>query len=211
MSLTGSDDATTSERIFRAAAEVFEEKGYDGARMQEIADRASINKALLHYYYRSKEQLFRAVYRVLLKKMFEKTGVIFNEDLSFAEKIRRFLDEHIEFLIKNPRLPLFLLNEMTLNPGMAESLMDSSGVGDLRERLYKRHMKELREYGITKRDLPQLMVTIVSLAVFPVVGSSMLALTFPELKEKKKFNRFMRERKEFASTLLLTSLKQRGE
>ncbi|NLD63084.1 MAG: helix-turn-helix transcriptional regulator, partial [Bacteroidales bacterium] len=65
-------DRQTRDRIFRAATQVFEEKGYSGARMQEIADRAGINKALLHYYFRSKDQLFMAVFQVLLKKMFEK-------------------------------------------------------------------------------------------------------------------------------------------
>ncbi|MBE0675887.1 MAG: helix-turn-helix transcriptional regulator, partial [Bacteroidales bacterium] len=62
----------TRERIFTAASDIFEEKGYAAARMQEIADRAGINKALLHYYFTTKEQLFRAVFQVLLKKMFEK-------------------------------------------------------------------------------------------------------------------------------------------
>jgi len=57
-----------------------------------------------------------AVFQVLLRKMFEKIIAIFHADISFKEKIKLFLDQHIDFLIKNPKLPMFLLNEMAVNP-----------------------------------------------------------------------------------------------
>ena len=56
------NDKQTEEKIFEAATDVFIEKGMDGARMQDIADHAGINKALLHYYYRTKDRLFNAVF-----------------------------------------------------------------------------------------------------------------------------------------------------
>ncbi|MDZ7635635.1 MAG: helix-turn-helix domain-containing protein [Bacteroidales bacterium] len=70
---TGEPDSHTKEKIFLAASEIFEEKGHSGARMQEIADRAGINKALLHYYFRSKDQLFKAVFIVLLKRCLKRS------------------------------------------------------------------------------------------------------------------------------------------
>ncbi|TFH46253.1 MAG: TetR/AcrR family transcriptional regulator, partial [Bacteroidia bacterium] len=69
---TGETDMLTEEKIFNAATAVFEEKGFAAARMKEIADKAGINKALLHYYFHSKDQLFKAVFQPLMKKMFEK-------------------------------------------------------------------------------------------------------------------------------------------
>ncbi|HOI50037.1 MAG TPA: helix-turn-helix domain-containing protein, partial [Prolixibacteraceae bacterium] len=60
----------TEDKILDAAHEVFLRKGMDGARMQEIADEAGINKALLHYYFRSKEKLFEAILATVLKKAF---------------------------------------------------------------------------------------------------------------------------------------------
>ena len=56
------NDKQTEEKIFEAATDVFVEKGMDGARMQDIANHAGINKALLHYYYRTKDHLFNAVF-----------------------------------------------------------------------------------------------------------------------------------------------------
>ena len=202
-------DSHTREKIFRAATEIFEEKGYAAARMQEIADRAGINKALLHYYFTTKEQLFMAVFQVLLKKMFDKIVSIFAEDISFREKIRRFLDEHIEFLIKNPNLPIFLLNEVSRNPALADGLKETVQYGQLRDLIYEKHAKELKGYGIKKGDMPQLMITVVSMSVFPFAARDMLALMMPQMDDNKKFNTFMRERKDFAADFIITALKNR--
>lgn len=199
----------TQSKIFEAATEVFEEKGYTGARMQEIADRAGINKALLHYYYRTKDQLFLAVFHVLLKKMFDKLLSIFNEEATFKEKMRRYLDEHIDFLIKNPRLPIFLLNEISHNPELAEGLRETLQEANIRELIYEKHSRELKNYGIKKSDLPQLMITIAGMSVFPVAARDILAIMIPQMSDSRKFNAFMQERKEFAAGFVMTALKNR--
>jgi len=200
-------DNQTRQKIFRAAADVFEEKGYTGARMQEIADRAGINKALLHYYFSTKEQLFMAVFQVLIKKMFEKIFSIFAGEISFKEKLKRFLDEHIEFMIKNPKLPIFLLNELSQNPALAEGLKEMINYGELRDMIYTRHAKELKGYGIKKNDMPQLMVTVVSFSIFPFAARDMIKIMMPEMGDTKKFNTYMRERKSFASDFIMAALK----
>ena len=100
----------TEDRIFESATEIFIEKGMDGARMQDIANHAGINKALLHYYYRSKEHLFEAVFEKMANVMFSRFAPVFHENASIEEKIRFFFREHISFLQKNPRLPAFIIN-----------------------------------------------------------------------------------------------------
>ena len=85
----------TEERIFESATEIFIEKGMDGARMQDIADHAWINKALLHYYYRSKEHLFEAVFEKMAAVMFSRFSPVFDEKTSLEDKIRFFFREHI--------------------------------------------------------------------------------------------------------------------
>ncbi|MCU0458395.1 MAG: TetR/AcrR family transcriptional regulator [Bacteroidales bacterium] len=209
MKKTRITDSHTRQKIFRAATEVFELKGYAGARMQEIADRAGINKALLHYYFRSKDQLFMAVFQVLLKKMFEKITAIFQADLSFKEKIRLFLDQHIDFLIKNPKLPMFLLNEMSVNPSITESIKETLHYGELRDMIYEKHSKELKGYGIRKSDMPQLMITVVSMSIFPFAAREMIAVMIPQMLDNRKFNSFMLERKEFAADFIFSALKHR--
>ncbi len=110
------NERQTEEKIFEAATDVFLAKGMDGARMQDIANHAGINKALLHYYYRSKDRLFNAVFEKIAGKMFSKFAPIFDENLTLEDKIRFFFREHITFLQENPRLPGFILNELNRNP-----------------------------------------------------------------------------------------------
>ena len=104
----------TEEKIFEAATDVFIEKGMDGARMQEIADRAGINKALLHYYYRSKEKLFDAVFTIIAKQMLKRFAPVFDENLRWRRKsgslsANRFYEE-------KPKASAFILNEVSRNP-----------------------------------------------------------------------------------------------
>ena len=57
------DKIKTEDKIFDSAMKEFLEKGFNGARMQAIADEAGINKALLHYYFKSKEVLYKEVFK----------------------------------------------------------------------------------------------------------------------------------------------------
>jgi TetR/AcrR family transcriptional regulator len=91
----------------------------------------------------------------------------FAADLSFKEKIKLFLDQHIDFLSKNPKLPMFLLNEMSVNPSVVAGVREILKYGELRDLIYEKHAKELKGYGIKKSDMPQLMITIVSMSIFP--------------------------------------------
>ncbi len=202
-------DKGTEERIFQAATDVFEEKGYAGARMQEIADRAGINKALLHYYFRSKEQLFGAVFPPLMTKMFEKIFSIFMLDLPFEDKIRLYYNEHINIFIKNPNLPLFILNEITHNPDLLKSMSERGPFSHIRDIIFQKHSKELSEIGISKREMPQLMVSVVSLAIFPFAARDVIKVMIPELGDNKAFNSFMEERKKFVAEFVITALKNR--
>lgn len=202
-------DIQTEEKIFNAATAIFEEKGFAAARMQEIADRAGINKALLHYYFHSKEQLFGAVFQPLMKKMFEKILSVFALDISFEDKIRLFYDEHINILIKNPRLPLFLLNEISHNPELAKGIRETLQFPKISEIIYKQHAKEFREYGIKKSELSQLMITIVSLSIFPFAARDVMKMVLSQPDDGKNFNTFMRERKKFAADFVISALKNR--
>ena len=84
---------TTEQQILDAAKIVFQSKGMDGARMQEIADEAGINKAMLHYYYRSKQLLFEAVFKQAFSLLAPQLNSILNDDSSIEDKLHLFYDE----------------------------------------------------------------------------------------------------------------------
>src|SRR5450759_634305 len=158
------NDKQTEEKIFEAASDVFVEKGLSGARMQNIADRAGINKSLLHYYFRTKDHLFEAVFTKLAKKVFSKFTPIFEPDLSLEEKIRFFFREHISFMQKNPKLPGFILNEINHNPQRIQKLIKNIEFKNLWLTILELHKDELYKYNLTEETLPQVMTTIISVS-----------------------------------------------
>ena len=167
-------DKLTEDRIFESATEVFVEKGMDGARMQDIATHAGINKALLHYYYRTKDQPFNAVFEKIAGKMFEKFAPVFNENLSLEDKIRFFFREHIAFLQKNPRIPGFILNEINRHPQRMRKLLENVDIHRLWWIIEEQHRDELSKYNITIDQIPQIMTTIASISVFPFAARGIL-------------------------------------
>jgi AcrR family transcriptional regulator len=197
-------DKQTEEKIFEAATEVFIEKGMDGARMQDIADRAGINKSLLHYYYRTKDHLFNAVYEMIAGQMFRKFAPVLDENLSLEEKIRFFLREHISFMQKNPRLPSFILNEIHRNPGRIRKLIQSIDINKLWTTLEAQHKEELKRYNITEENLPQFMTTIAGMSVFPFAAKPIIG----SIMEKMGYNfeNYIEERKEYAADFVIKAI-----
>src|SRR5258706_4583523 len=104
---------TTEERILDAARKVFVRNGMSGARMQDIADEAGINKALLHYYFKNKRKLFEEIFMEAADELFPRINKIFRSEESLFVKIERFCDEYISVVLENPYLPLFVLNELS--------------------------------------------------------------------------------------------------
>lgn len=197
---------STEQRIYTAAVDVFLEKGYDGARMQEIADRAGINKALLHYYYRSKEQLFKRVFADTVSAMFENISMVFTAQLPFEEKLRRFSEAYISFLIQRPGLPLFLLTEIRLHPQLIENTMN-----DLKLKSRFTMMKLLIHEAIEKDEIEtgsalHLMIHIVSMLIFPIVGKSMIMMLLDLTNEQ--YAAIIEERKSVVPEFVLKTVKK---
>jgi TetR/AcrR family transcriptional regulator len=199
-------DKQTEEKIFDAATEVFEEKGMAAARMQDIANRAGINKALLHYYFRTKEHLFDAVFETLAKKMFKKFSPIFEENISLEEKIRFFFREHINFLKDNPRLPGFILNEINHHPERLKKLMKNIDIKSIWLNVLKLHKDELHKYAITEDNLPQILTAMASLTVFPFAAKGIFETIFDKIGVD--FNKYIEARKEFAAEFVIKALRK---
>ncbi len=199
------NDRQTEEKIFESATEVFIEKGMDGARMQDIADHAGINKALLHYYYRTKEQLFNTVFEMIARKVFYRFSPVLDPGMSLEEKIKFFYREHISFLQKNPRLPAFLLNEINRNPARIRKLLKNFDIEKIWTTIASQHGEELKRYKITKKSIPQIMTTLASISVFPFAARGILEALFS--KVGIDFDEYIEQRKEFAAEFVIRALK----
>src|SRR6476469_2105507 len=109
-------DATAEQRILAAAKKIFLSKGLDGARMQDIADEAGINKALLHYYFRSKDKLFEQIFMEVASAFLPRIFAILESEATLFDKIEKFCSEYISQEIKTPYVPILLLHDNKRQP-----------------------------------------------------------------------------------------------
>jgi AcrR family transcriptional regulator len=105
-------EPSTEAKILEAARQVFIQKGFAAARMQEIADVAGMNKGLLHYYYRNKGKLFQAVFDEAFDRFALQINEVFAADLPLLGKIEAFVEQYMGIMLENPALPSFVLNEL---------------------------------------------------------------------------------------------------
>ena len=163
---------TTQEIIFEAAKRVFIERGFDGARMQQIADEAGINKALLHYYYRSKDKLFDAIFAEAFMKFLPNISQIMMSDECFEKKIRLVISHYTDMLMENPHLPLFIMHEIQRKPDMIVKILRSSGINPAVVAVQLQ--KEAKEGKIRDIALPHLMTNIIGMCILPFIGRPIL-------------------------------------
>ena len=195
--------SNTEEQILEAAREVFIEKGMDGARMQEIADRAGINKALLHYYFRSKEKLFFTIFKKLIHTLFKQVNQNLRDEDDLFIFIDRFVHSYIALLSKNQYLPNFILNEINRNHENFVQIIETSELD--KSKLERLVNKSIAEGKITPISLENLMVDILALCIFPVAGKPII-FNYLFQGDKKSYGQFMDQRAEHIIHLMKRAL-----
>lgn len=166
-------EKNTETQILEAAKTVFQRKGMTGARMQEIADEAGINKALLHYYYRSKELLFKAVFKSTFLLVAPALKNILNGDSSIEQKIRDFTGNYIGFISKYPYIPNFIFQEINRDPKFIEELLHHKDFPNI-DKFRKQVQVEVEQGRIRPISAEQLFVNVLSLSVFPFIGAPLI-------------------------------------
>ncbi len=195
----------TSNKILEAATLEFEEKGYNGARMQAIADRAGINKALLHYYYKSKDTLFQIIIERAFKVFIPKIVSVFDEETDLFSTIERFTSSYIEVYIQNPRVPGFITQEINNNPERLVNLIKSSGV---KVEIFKTKIKQAVNEGlIIDIDPIQLIVNIISLCLFPFVARPIVTKLILN-EDKIDFDEFTEARKKEVAEFIIKAIRK---
>jgi len=166
----------TDEKILEAARCVFIAKGLHGARMQEIADEAGINKALLHYHFTNKEKLFEKIFLEAAGQLMPKLNMILSSDEKLFTKIELFCDEYISTILENPYLPLFVLNELNRNPKtFFQKIMGRNKKPDPTK--FLQQLEEAIKKGEIKKISPiHLLINLVSMCIFPFVGKPMFQM-----------------------------------
>ncbi len=171
----------TEERILEAAHTVFLRRGTAGARMQEIAEEAGVNQALLHYYYRNKAALAEAVFVRAARSLMPPVVATLSADLPLEAKVERVVALEIDNLLRSPFLPGYILSELNHDPARAGQLARAligdhvnAAVPDMFGAL-ARQITEAVDAGTMRPITPdQFVVNLLSLCIFPFAARPML-------------------------------------
>ncbi|MGE5106028.1 MAG: TetR/AcrR family transcriptional regulator [Sphingobacteriales bacterium] len=199
-------DTTTEEKIHKAARKVFMTKGMAGARMQDIADEAGINKAMLHYYFRDKDKLFEVIFLEEAQKFFPKINSIFNSDAPLFEKLEHFVVEYIDEMQENPYLPWFVMNELNRDPD--QFMYKIWGKDNLPNpsKFLAQMEKEVKK-GTIKRISPMhLLMNLLGMTIFPFVAKPMIVRNMR--LDELQFRAAMEERKKEIPKFIIDSIKK---
>ncbi len=193
---------STEEIILVAARSVFIQKGFSGARMQEIADEAGINKALLHYYFRSKDHLFEAVFAQAISSFLPVVKSVLESDLPLKIKIIKFVETYIDILLANPHIPGFVIQELNNNPGRFVDKFKAMGLDPT---IIIKQVIEEEELGMIRAVNPEhFMVNLLSMCIFPFVAKPIIKGVLR--KDEDQYYLFLKERKEQIIEFVMNSL-----
>ncbi|MBU4485350.1 MAG: TetR/AcrR family transcriptional regulator [Candidatus Delongbacteria bacterium] len=203
--MTDLKNENAEEKILNAANEIFEKKGYDGAKMQEIADKAGINKALLHYYFRSKDKLFEMIFGLAFKKLAGELEFLFDTDIPVTEKVKIFIDKHTDFIGMNRHLPLFIINEVNRRPEIFVKLLAGIYEKDDHLNMLLKQIDEETKAGILKPfDPRQIFLNMIAMNIFPFAAKPLVKGILN--MNEDEFKEFIKERKAIVTEIIINSI-----
>ncbi len=198
------------EAILEAAEREFIAKGFDGARTTSIAEAAGVTHAMLHYYFRTKENIFNRILDEKMRLMSRSVLMAFGEaGLPLIERLRKGIENHFDFVVENPGLPRFIVNEVMSCPERHEAFKRRIGylLGAVVEGL-QHELDEAADRGETERiDVRMLMLDIVSLNIFSFIAMPIIEPLIGDLAADRET--FYRLRKAENVEVILRRIKKR--
>jgi AcrR family transcriptional regulator len=167
-------DSSTEHKILEAAKTEFLEFGLYGARMQNIANRAGINKALLHYYFRNKEKLFDKVFESALDRYFSNMDIMSDDRLAFKERVHGLVDRFLDFLNEYPQMALFLIKEVSANQILFIEKVDKNLRGN---KTLLSALLDAQQKGVVSLENPMVFfVQLISMCTYPFVAKPLFTV-----------------------------------
>ncbi|MFA6857173.1 MAG: TetR/AcrR family transcriptional regulator [Treponema sp.] len=209
---TSNENYLRKKQILDAACREFIRHGKSGTRMQQIADNAGVNKALVYYYYHSKDEIFHAVVEQNFKLLIEtmSTNVDFSAPLKTI--VRQFTHNHIHIIAENRELFQFFSGEIWMNP---EALINgiSEDVQKHTEHLYgalKKRIEEAAcEHEIRQIQPLQFLLNVISLDIFYFIAAP-IVFSFTGTKPAEQ-KRIAEERENEVFNFVWESIRYHGD
>jgi AcrR family transcriptional regulator len=161
----------TEQKILLSAEKLFYQKGKAGTSMQNIADDAGINRTLLNYYFRSKDQLFEAVFKQAMSTFIPNLAAMLRSDMSFEQYLPRMIHTIIDTMLEKPQIPIFVLQELSSNPARMPVMIKEMGIDPS---IAIQKMGQDGGISHLPMDPRQFIINILSLCIFPFAARSVV-------------------------------------
>jgi len=200
-------DITTEQLILEAAEKLFLEKGFAMTSTTEIARVAGCNQALVHYYFRTKENLFQSIFENKFRMLISTLPIDNQSNTPFEERLASIVEAHFEIIRANPKLPFLIFNELITNPQRLITLKEK--LGELPRpmflQLQQQLQEEIDEGRIRQTNILDLLLTMLSLNVMIFLGTPIIQNVM-QLSDNE-INDLYEHRKRENVIILLNSLK----
>ncbi|MEL7530485.1 MAG: TetR/AcrR family transcriptional regulator [Bacteroidota bacterium] len=195
----------TKEKIIEAAREIFTQKGLAGARMKEIAEKAEINQALLHYHFKTKQALFDVVFQRQAFKMFSVIRNVVFSDKEPLDKIDDLVSGEHEAMKDFPTLPLFVLYESMQNPDLITEFTKDKPLAMLIQKFMGEFQTAIDEGKIRNVDPRHIVVNTMSMILYPMIAKPLLKILLNV--DDAGFDEFIAERSQLVAEFIHAALK----
>lgn len=184
----------TKQKIIQSSIKIFAEKGKHGATMEEIAKQANVNKAMVYYYFSSKENLFSEVLLFVIYNIYTKIESEIEEverqDGSTIKKLKKFIEIHFKVFSANKDYTEIILRALTNDPAETKKTLSNvlSEIQDHFQKIHRLIDESIAGGYMRKIDFHQLVVNVLGMNLTYYMLTPMMGLFFPmDVKEEKEF------------------------
>jgi AcrR family transcriptional regulator len=201
------EQTPAEKKIKEAATRVFLSKGFDGTTTRAIAQEASMNLALVNYYFRSKEKLFAEVFEEMLRLFMEGMREVFNRPLPLKEKIIALIEHDFELFKNNPDLVIFVISEVHRNPERFFRMVDVKSLQKvLGPKSYvHRQLREAVDLGIINPINPGNAMFMIMSSMHTIFSTKSLIMQLDDMTEEQ-FEVFSKEQMNITKEMVITYL-----
>lgn len=180
------------ETIIDTARAQFIKHGFECTSMSEIATLAGVSRPTLHYYFRTKEKMFEAVFTNIIRKIIPELQTAMNRDLPFIDKLAAIIDKYIDVFLQNPDLPYFIFNEIQRDPAHLLATAHEVHIDSVLKDLQRLAAEETAAGRLKAVDPAILFSTFYGMLVFPIISRNVLSAMFFD-GNGAKFEQFMQD------------------
>lgn len=193
--------------ILKVAEELFMDKGFNGVSTTEITQKVGCNQALIHYYYRTKANLFQKVFENKLRYLVSQFDITDDNEEDFEERLSNRISKHYEILKQNPKLPIFILNEINNNSETIHWLKEAfkNNIPGFIEKFQRELDEEVNNKRIRELNAMDLMLNIISLNVFMFISLPIVDYVFNSQNEN--IDQFVEKRKNEIIQTIINSIR----